>query len=156
MAKTRNIFNLHFEDWVTGYDIFADIDVETIEQRRDARKYALFLATELKKREYSSAQVWDTSRGFHVICKGRFDPEFVKKTIMNICCEAKIPMSNPVREEDGKYFLAKDGQWIELPKREVHSDPKPNCDTGIWDIRRIRRVPHSLHTKTGEPMVKIL
>ena len=39
---------------------------------------------------------------------------------------------------------------------EIPIVDKPNCDTKIWDLRRIRRVPHSLHSKTGLPMTRII
>ena len=157
LKETREYLSEHWHELMTGYDIFGDIDIEKEEDRVKAKEYAITLTNELKKRGYAKTELWDTSRGFHVIDKGMFKPEFVKDLIMDICLNLDIPMSYPVKTIDGERYVAKDRKWVKMkPKEDVPDVAKPNSDTSIWDIRRIRRVPFSLHSKTGKPMVRLL
>ena len=138
LREARKIINQKWMDWiegrdpdfVTGFDIFADIDIDDFSQREQAREYALRLADGLKEKGYNP-QVWDTSRGFHVIVMGRFQPDFCVKIVREVCEEYKIPMS-------------------------LNTTEKPYVDIAVTgDIRRIRRCPYSLHSKTDKPMVKL-
>jgi len=138
LREARRIINQKWMDWfegrdpdfVTGFDIFADIDIDDFSQREQAREYALRLADGLKKKGYNP-QVWDTSRGFHVIVMGRFQPDFCVKVVREVCEEYKIPMS-------------------------LNTTEKPYVDIAVTgDIRRIRRCPYSLHSKTDKPMIAI-
>ena len=157
MKDARQRLNDNFVDWVTGYDIFVDVDIDDESQRVKARNYAFQLSAELKKQGYSKTEVWDTSRGFHIVDKGQFSPEFVKEFIMDTCLELDIPMSIPVKIVDGVKYVAKNKKWVKMkPGEKTPIIPKPNVDTSIYDIRRIRRVPFSLHSKTGKPMRKLI
>jgi hypothetical protein len=156
LKETRAYLNEHWTELMNGYDIFGDIDIEKEEDRVKAKEYAVMLANELKKKGYNRTELWDTSRGFHIFDKGAFKPEFVRELIMDICLELDIPMSYPVKTIDGERYVAKNKKWVKMtPKEDVPDVSKPNSDTSIWDIRRIRRVPYSLHSKTGKPMVKV-
>lgn len=157
MKEDREYLNEHWEELLTGYDIFVDVDVEKPEHRMYARKWAGEIVKELKEKGYKKTQAWDTTRGYHIFDLGKFTPEFVKNLIMDICCEKQIPMSFPIKEENGKKWYAKDGVWEAVPPNfSPPPVPKPNIDTSIYDIRRIRRVAYALHSKTGRPMVRII
>jgi len=156
LADSRTYLNEHWNELVTGYDIFADIDIGEESHRKKAREFATLLAIELKKQEYKNIELWDTSRGFHLVIKGRFSPDFVKAVIMDICCDLQIPMSMPIKEKDGKRYIAKNRRWKEMKAdAKTPAVDKPNVDTSIYDYRRIRRVPFSLHSKTGKSMEKV-
>jgi hypothetical protein len=146
------------ENWaslVTGYDIFVDVDIDDVKQRPDAEKMAREVQIALHKIS-PDVELWDTTRGYHVILKGQFNPEYVKDVVQDICCYNNIPMSMPIKDKDGKRYIARNKEWVELkPNEEVQPVKKPNVDTSIYDARRIRRVPHSLHSKTGKPMVRL-
>lgn len=145
----------HWVELVTGYDIFVDVDIDDVNQRKDAERMAREVAGILAQ-QYPDVQLWDTSRGFHILQLGQFNPEFVKETVQDICCYNNIPMSLPVKDKDDKRYIAMDCKWVLLESGvELPEVKKPNIDTKIYDARRIRRVPHSLHSKTGEPMVML-
>ena len=140
---------------VTGYDIFVDVDIDDVNQRPDAEKMAREMQIHLHKIS-SDVELWDTTRGYHVILKGQFNPEYVKEIVQDICCYNNIPMSMPIKDIDGVRHVARHGKWVEMkPDEEVPDIKKPNIDTSIYDARRIRRVPHSLHSKTGKPMERL-
>jgi len=157
LKETRVYLNEHWNELLTGYDIFADIDIEKEEHRIKAKEYAIKIYNKLVLTGYSKTEIWDTSRGFHIFDKGSFKPEFVRNLIMDICLELDIPMSYPAKTIDGERYIAKNKKWVKMkPKEDIPDVPKPNSDTSIWDIRRIRRVPYSLHSKTGRPMVRLI
>jgi len=140
---------------VTGYDIFVDVDIDDVKQRPEAEKIARDIKVALHKIS-PDVELWDTTRGYHVILKGQFNPEYVKEVVQDICCYNNIPMSVPIKDKDGKRYIAKNNEWVELtPDTKIPEIKKPNVDTSIYDARRIRRVPHSLHSKTGKPMVRL-
>ncbi len=152
----RKYLSEHWVEICNGYDFFVDIDIDNVNQRNDAEMMAREIAGILTQ-QYPDVQLWDTSRGFHVLQLGQFNPEFVKETVQDICCYNNIPMSVPVKDKDGKRYVAQNGKWILLkPDMEMPEIRKPNCDTSIYDQRRIKRVPFSLHSKTGKPMVRLL
>jgi hypothetical protein len=163
-ALTSNIKELDYwrkyltEHWVelcNAYDIFVDVDIDDIKQRPEAEKMAREVNVALHKIS-SDVEIWDTTRGYHVILKGQFNPEYVKEVIQDICCYNNIPMSMPIKDKDGIRYIPKNKQWVELkPDTELPEIKKPNVDTSIYDARRIRRVPHSLHSKTGKPMERL-
>lgn len=156
IAEARKKLNEHFEEWTTGYDIFVDVDIASPDQRKLAKAYAKKLRTYLKQ-DYPDIQIWDTGNGYHLIQKGKFEPNYVKELIMDICCKHQIPMSIPVKTVDDKRYIAKNGEWIQIPSNfKTPEIPKPNIDSSIYDLRRIRRVPYSLHSKTCKPMRKII
>lgn len=156
LAEMRRHLNDNWDSLVSGYDIFVDIDIGEEEHRKKAKEYALLIAIELKKQGYKSVELWDTSRGYHCIVKGRFLPDFVKDLIMDICCDLQIPMSMPMRETNGKRYIARNRKWhIMKPDEKIPVVEKPHCDSTIWDGRRIRRAGYSLHSKTGKPMVRV-
>jgi hypothetical protein len=151
----RKYLTEHWAELVTGYDIFVDMDIENEDQRESAKTWSIKIEHILEQ-QYPNVEIWDTTRGYHTICKGQFNPEFVKELIQDICCENGIPMSFPIKDKDGIRYIAKNNQWVELkPNEEIDEPKKPNCDTRIYDARRIRRVPYSLHSKTGKPMVRL-
>jgi hypothetical protein len=156
LKESREYLNEHWAELIVGFDIFADIDIDKSVEREVAREWALKLTYALRDKDYKNVQLWDTSRGFHLFDLGKFKPEFVKELIMDLCCEHSIPMSNPVRMIDGKKYVPYLGKWtIVKNDDDIPVFGKPNCDTGIYDLRRIRRVPYSLHSKTGLPMMRI-
>jgi hypothetical protein len=151
----RKYLNEHWIELVNAYDIFVDIDIDDMNQRKDAEMMAREI-THILAQQYPDVQLWDTTRGFHIIQKGQFDPSFVKELIQDICCEQGIPMSMPFKDIDGIRHMAKNGKWVVMkPDEEVQEVKKPFCDVGIFDNRRIRRCPYSLHSKTGKPMIRI-
>lgn len=155
LDKHRQYLLEHWIELVTAYDIFVDIDIDDMNQREDAERMAREISHILAQ-QYPNIEPWDTTRGFHIICKGQFNPEFVKETVQDICCYNNIPMSVPVKDKDDVRYIARDGKWVELkPREEIPEIKKPNVDTSIYDARRIRRVPYSLHSKTGKPMVRL-
>ena len=155
LTEIRKQLTEQWESLMTGYDIFVDIDIENFEDRPFAYDIAEKIFMELKGK-YPHVQLWDTTRGYHIVDFGRFSPEFVKNLVMDICCYNNIPMSHPVKEKDGKKYYAEEGKWVQVEPNFVPPPiDKPNCDTSIYDLRRIRRIPYSLHSKTGRPMVKL-
>ncbi len=158
LKKVRKKLNDNFEKWLTGYDIFVDVDIDDMQQRKKAKEYGLILQKRLQESGYKKTKLWDTGRGFHIVDKGKFSPDFVKELVMELCLQYNIPMSSPVKIIDGAKYLAdyKTKRWKKLrPDEEPPQTPKPNIDTSIYDIRRIRRVPYSLHSKTGKPMTLV-
>lgn len=156
LAESRIYLNEHWTELITGMDIFADIDIGEESHREKAKEYALLITMELQKKGYNDTQLWDTTRGFHVIDKGRFKIDFVKDLIMDICCDLQIPMSMPVREKNNKRYVSRNRKWYVMKPDELTPIvDKPNCDNSIYDIRRIRRTPYSLHSKTGKPMKRV-
>jgi len=157
LKYAREMLNEKWETLMTGYDLFADIDIDKTVEREIARVWAVKLTNALKNEGYNNVQLWDTSRGFHIIDLGQFKPEFIKELIMDLCCKNEIPMSNPVKIINGEKYIPINKKWVKVENEDdIPVVNKPNCDTGIWDIRRIRRVPYSLHSKTGKPMVRLL
>ena len=157
LKEMRQYLNIHWNELLTGYDIFIDVDIEKAEHRMQARAWTGILVKELQEKGYKKMQAWDTSRGYHCQDMGRFTPDFVKQLVMNICCEKQIPMSYPVKQIGEQKYYAKDGKWIKVkPNFTPPPVPKPNIDTSIYDWRRIFRVNYSLHSKTGKPKVRII
>lgn len=157
LKEEREYLNAHWEELLTGYDIFVDVDIDEVGQRMYAEKYARDIVKKLKEKGYKKTQLWDTSRGYHCLDIGKFTPDFVKNLVMDICYELDIPMSMPVKEIDGVRYKTQDGKWVKMkPDEETPIVPKANVDTSIYDYRRIRRVFYSLHSKTGKPMKRIL
>jgi len=157
LKETREYLNIHWNQILTGFDLFVDFDIETNEDRPKAKEYALMLAIELKKQGYTQTEVWDTSRGFHLWDRGKWEPLFIKNLIMDTCLELGIPMSMPIKEINGKRYKARGKKWIEMKgDEEIPIASKPWVDCGIYDIRRIKKVPFSLHSKTGKPVLRIL
>ena len=167
LREARKIINQKWMDWfegrdpdfVTGFDIFADVDIDDFSQREQAREYALRLADGLKEKGYTP-QVWDTSRGYHVLVMGRFQPDFALSTVKEICDDGQIPTNISFRcNQCGRLFY-KTGEENTCPdcnSRDIHHANKPFVDISVTgDIRRIRRCPYSLHTKTNKPMIRIL
>jgi len=152
--KWRKYLQQEETDFVTGFDLFADIDIDAMEQRDDARRYALKLWEELRKLKLKP-QLWDTSRGFHVIVLGRFDPMDCFALLRDICNKAKIPTSmSRICERCGNLYIA--DKCPECGSTKCKVAEKPRVDLAVsLDIRRIRRCPYSLHSKTHKPMVRI-
>jgi len=155
LVEWREYLSEHWAELCNGYDIFVDVDIGDIDQRDRAEEMARQVASILTQ-QYPRVELWDTTRGFHVVQKGQFTPGFVKETVQDICCYNDIPMSMPVKDVDDVRYIARNRQWVPLKVgEEVPESKKPNVDTGIYDARRIRRVPFSLHSKTGKPMVRL-
>jgi len=156
IKEDREQLNLNFMKWITGFDLFIDTDIETDADRPKAREYAISLTLELRKKGYEKTELWDTSRGFHCWNRGRWDVLFIKNLVMDTCCELGIPMSMPIKEINGKRYKTQDKKWVEMkPNEAVPVGSKPWVDVSIYDYRRIKRIPFSLHSKTGKPMVKV-
>ena len=164
LKEARAIINQKWREWlngedefVTGFDIFADVDIEQTSQRPKAREYAMVLAGELRKSGYNP-QVWDTSRGFHVIVMGRFQPDFALNLVSEICDTKQIPTNISFKcNQCNKLFYKKDKDICPYcDSEDISPVPKPYVDLSVTgDIRRIRRCPYSLHSKTGLPMEMI-
>ena len=171
LKEARAIINQKWVDWlegkdkefVTGFDIFTDVDIENESHRPKAKQYAQIIYNQLKEKGYKP-QMWDTSRGYHVIVQGRFQPNFAYNIIENICRVNNIPTNTsftckdcgelfytPARDRNGNKICPKCGS------KHIQTSDKPFVDLSVTaDMRRVRRCPYSLHSKTGKPMVKKL
>jgi len=161
MKETREYLNTNWNRLVVAYDIFVDIDAGSEDDEPLCIAWARKIRNELIKKGYGKTmpiEIWKTgSGGVHVILKGKFKPEFVKDLIADVCLELDIPMNHPVKTIDGERYLAKNRGWVKMkPKEEVPEIERPFCDLSVYDGRRIRRCPYSLHSKSGKPMVKVL
>lgn len=165
LKEARAILNQKWREWlngedagfVTGFDVFADIDIEQLSHRPKAREYAMVLAGELRKKGYNP-KVWDTSRGFHVIVVGKFRPDTAYNLVSEICNSKQIPTSMSFRcNQCDKLFYKKDEDVCPYcGSKDILPVNKPFVDLSVTgDIRRIRRCPYSLHSKTGQPMEMI-
>ena len=153
LKEARKLLNETWMERLTGYDFFVDIDPSCLE---DEPKLIAWAKQIINKRH--PMEIWATgSGGVHIIEKGQFDPEFVKNTILDICCELQLPLRHPIKTINNKRYTSLNGKWVLIPKnKEIPETKKPYIDNNIYDIRRIRRVPFSIHSKTGIPMRKIL
>lgn len=158
--ETRQRLSNIWNDIITGYDYFVDLDASKPEDEPMLIKWANIIRDELIKqgqKDNYPIEIWTTgSGGIHIIHKGMFDPNYVKNSIMDIGCKHDLPLRNPVKIIDGKRYIPENGEWRKL-KKDEQAPPvtKPFIDNGIYDLRRIRRVPHSLHSKYNKPMTKI-
>jgi len=159
MKNYREYLDKHWEELLTGYDFFVDIDADEKDEQK-AINWAKIIREDLLSDGYGKTTpvtIWTTgSGGVHVVLKGRFNPFFVKEKVMNICCKHSIPMSNPVKIVNEKKFIPVEGEWKPLePGEKIPAPVKPYVDVSVYDIRRIRRVPYCLHSKTGKPMLPV-
>lgn len=160
LKHARKIVNSLFMDNMTGYDFFVDLDPSDENDEQTLEDYAETIKQSLLEQGLGRTQKFELyatgSGGIHLILKGKFDPLWMKTTIMDIACENNIPMKTPIKHcEDGNY-VAEDGKWRKIQEDEkIKETPKPFLDNSIYDYRRIRRVPYSIHSKTGKPMRKI-
>lgn len=152
LKEARQLLNETWMQRLTGYDFFVDIDPSCLEDEPKMIAWAKQIITERHPME-----IWATgSGGVHIIEKGQFNPDFVNNTVMDICCKLQLPLRNPIKTINNKKYIAKNGKWQPFKKDEkLPLVQKPFIDNNIYDIRRIRRVPFSIHSKTGIPMRKI-
>jgi hypothetical protein len=158
---TRDMISNIWNTIITGYDYFVDLDASKPEDEPEMIRWAKIIHDELLLQGHKDSypvEIWTTgSGGVHIIHKGMFDPLFVKNNVMDIACKHGIPLRNPVKIVNGKRFIPVDKKWVDLDKEEkIPIIKKPFLDNSIYDIRRIRRVPCSIHSKTGMPMQKII
>jgi len=161
LKEIRPEINRRYTDfnYITAADFLIDIDVNNESEEPIALSWARIFKKELEQRDFIKhpVEIWSTgSGGIHVISFGKFLCESVKNEVMDICCKHSIPMSNPVKIIDGERHIPENGVWRKIKKDEEKPDvPKPNVDSGIYDYRRICRVPYSLHGKSGRPMERV-
>jgi len=159
LKKARAFLNQNWEQLITGYDYYVDIDANNLKEEKQLIQWAYIIRKRLLEQEENySIEIWTTgSGGVHIIKKGHYNPVFVRETIMDICCEENIPLRNPVKVIDGERYIPENQKWRKLKQDE--NPPiveKPYVDNSIYDLRRIRRVPHSIHSKTGIPMKRVI
>gem|GEM_PF-1992794 len=156
LKEMQNHLNTNWDKLITGYDIFVDIDAKTEQDEPQCITWAKKIRYQLRRGGYGKKypiEIWKTgSGGVHLILKGKFDPQYAYNIIIEICCKEKIPMRNPIKIENNKRYIAQDGEWVEYDKKTIPVVQKPFVDNSIYDWRRIRRVPYSIHSKTGRPM----
>jgi hypothetical protein len=154
-------------DNITGYDFFVDVDCSDPKYSPKATAYAKRIRHHLRSKGYGKKQpikIYNTSNGIHLVLKGRFTPDFCRNTVVDFCCKQGIPMNEPFKKIGGVMHVCENGNW--RAKKDLEDEEKKELvkkldslklfvDTSIYDLRRIRRVPFSLHSKTGKPMRKI-
>ncbi|MBS3748191.1 MAG: hypothetical protein KGY67_00645 [Candidatus Thermoplasmatota archaeon] len=160
LKNARKMLNEQWMDLLTGYDFYVDLDPSCQNDEKELIIWSVQLRRALcKKYELNKSKfsIYKTgSGGVHLILKGKFTPEFVRNAVMDTCVELNIPLRDPRKTIDNEVFIPKNGLWIKKPDDEnVPVNPKPHVDNSIYDIRRIRRVPYSIHSDTGNPMVKV-
>lgn len=146
-------------EYITGMDFLVDIDVNTFNEEPLAITWAKIIKNELIEMGQKAhlIEIWKTgSGGVHVNIPGRFDLSYTKNTIMNICCKHDIPLRNPVKIIDGKRHIPDNGEWRLMREDEkIPVVEKLFVDNLIYDKRRVKRTPYSLHSKTGRPMERV-
>lgn len=160
LKESRALLSQQWENMMTGYDIFCDFDASSPRDEPLTVAWAKKVRYALYKREIGIKQpveIYKTgSGGTHLILKGKFQPSYCKELIMDICCEQDIPMMIPVKNKHGKRYKPENGEWIEMnEEEEIEENSPPVLDNSIYDLRRIRRCPFSLHSKHGKPMIPL-
>jgi hypothetical protein len=132
-----------WEDWLAGknqdlissYDYFVDLDASS----PDDESLMINWSREIAKRmpDLGKKEIWTTgSGGTHLLIRGvKCTPDSVKESIESICRELSIPLRMP---EPGKF-----------------NEP-PFCDNSIYQYKRVRRCPHSIHSKYGVVMKRVV
>jgi len=118
-------------NFLTQTDLFIDIDVSSPDEYPLALTWSKQLRQSLEI-TFGYIQSWTTgSGGIHLIKKKiSYTPQEVELMVQKACDEHNIP------------FL--------LGKHDV-----AHVDAGMYQYRRIRRCPFSIHSKTGKIMEKI-
>lgn len=146
-------------DYITGADYFVDIDASSPDDEKQIINWCKQIGRELirKGQNPKNVEIWTTgSGGAHLNIPGKFDPNYVKNTTKDIACKFNIPMKNPIKVINGEKYMPKNGEWVVVKdKKNIIYPKKPHIDTGVWDWRRIKRVPYSLHSKFGVPMKRV-
>jgi len=152
LKKAREILNKTWKQRMTGYDYYVDLDPSSPKDEQLLICWAKQITDKLHK-----MQIWTTgSGGVHIIELGQYNPGFIKDQIMDICCELEIPLRQPVKIINNKKHIPHKGKWIEVKdEKQIPINKKPFCDNLVYDYRRIRRAPTSLHSKTGKPMKRV-
>jgi len=119
-------------DFLTQYDLFVDIDVSSPNEYNIALEWSIKLRKSLEQ-YFGYIETWGTgSGGIHLIKKKiTYTPWEVQLRVRRVCNTHDIP------------FL--------IGKHDV-----AHVDAGMYQYRRIRRVPHSIHSKTGKVMERIV
>ena len=119
-------------NFCSQYDMFVDIDVSSPNEFDIALAWSKQLKKSLEP-TFGYIETWGTgSGGIHLIKKKiPYKPPEVQLMVQKACDEHDIP------------FL--------LGKHDT-----PHVDAGMYQYRRIRRVPWSIHSKTGKIMKKII
>lgn len=153
LKKARAVLNKTWMQRMTGYDYFVDLDAKSPDDEPMMIDWARKILNKLDQK----MQIWKTgSGGVHILELGQYNPGFVRDQIMDVCCKLDIPIRNPVKMLDGKKHIPIDGKWVLVKNnKDMPIITKPFCDNGIYDYRRIRRVPTSLHSKFGVPMKRV-
>jgi len=145
--------------YITGADYLIDIDANSQDDEKQIINWCKQIKRELvnKGQNPNHIEIWTTgSGGAHLNIPGKFDLDYVRNTTKDIACKLGIPMRNPVKIINEKKHIPKNGEWILVKdEKKIKYPSKPHIDTGIWDRRRIKRVPFSLHSKYGISMKRI-
>lgn len=141
LQELKNIrveLNDTWMDRVTGYDFFVDIDPLSINDEPLMTKWAWLIKQEMPQDK--PTEIWLTgSGGIHIIQKGKWQPSTVRAEVERICTKHDLPLRFPIKKQD----------------KDREETSKPFVDNSIYDWRRIRRVPYSIHSKTNRAMTKI-
>lgn len=161
LKDARSMLNEKWMDLLTGYDFYVDLDASCKTDEKELITWAIQLRNAFCKKydlQKSRFIIYKTgSGGVHLIQKGKFTPIFVRNAVMDTAVELNIPLRDPRKTIDNEIFIPKQGLWVKKTDDEnVPVNPKPHVDNSIYDIRRIRRVPYSIHSETGKPMQKII
>ena len=147
-------------EYITGADYLIDIDASSPSDEEQIINWCKQIKRELVNRGQNPnhIEIWTTgSGGAHLNIPGKFDLDYVKDTTKDIACKLGIPMKNPVKIINGKKYVPKDGEWVKVKdEKKIKYPGKPHIDTSVWDWRRVKRVPHSLHSKYGVPMKRVI
>lgn len=134
-ATVNKLWNAYYAgetpNFLTQFDLFVDIDVSSPDEYPLALKWSKKLRTSLEPK-FGFIESWSTgSGGIHLIKKKiLYTPQEVQAMVEIACNEHDIP------------FI--------LGKHDV-----AHVDAGMYQYRRIRRVPYSIHSKTGKIMEKL-
>jgi hypothetical protein len=129
MENARHRLDKIWVSIMTGYDFFVDLDSSSEKDETILIEWALLIKKDVQQLG-NLIDIYKTgSGGVHLILKGQFEPAYIKETLTDICNKHKIPLRS-------------------------NTEILPYCDDLIYDLRRIRRVPWSIHSKTGKIMEK--
>jgi len=154
LKKAREILNKTWMQRLTGFDYFVDIDAKSPEDESQMIDWAKQIIQKIGEK----MQVWTTgSGGVHILQLGQYSPDYIKNQIMDICCELDLPLRQPVKMINNKKHIPHNGRWIKVKdEKQIPVIKKSFVDNLIYDYRRIRRVPFSIHSSYGIPMKRVI
>ena len=129
-ALWKKFYAGEYPDLVSQYDFFIDIDINGPDEIETALGWSKTLRKNLEQK-IGYIETWHTGGGIHLLHKKiNFTPDEIKEMIVDVCTKNKIPLFSDTKT-------------------------KPCVDNGVYQYRRLRRVPYSIHSKTGKKMEKI-